>query len=60
MGIRPGAAAQRLHRDDKNHHARHTPTKSYHYEPRRDMLFVPGCDTTREIGATRVVPGSHL
>ncbi|KAL2219948.1 hypothetical protein M432DRAFT_631170 [Thermoascus aurantiacus ATCC 26904] len=56
MGIRPGAAAQRLHRDDKNHHARHTPTKSYHYEPRRDMLFVPGCDTTREIGATRVEP----
>jgi len=23
-------------------------------------LFVPGCDTTKEIGATRVVPGSHL
>ncbi|KAL2010337.1 hypothetical protein VTN00DRAFT_6144 [Thermoascus crustaceus] len=63
MDIRPGAAAQRLHRDDKNHHARHTPATSYHYSPHRDMLlglFVPGCDTTREIGATRVVPGSHL
>ncbi|KAJ9198542.1 hypothetical protein DTO027B5_3500 [Paecilomyces variotii] len=63
MDIRPGAAAQRLHRDDKNHHARHVRTSSYSYEPHRDMLlglFVPGCDTTKEIGATRVVPGSHL
>ncbi|KAL1846389.1 hypothetical protein Plec18170_009240 [Paecilomyces lecythidis] len=63
MDIRPGAAAQRLHRDDKNHHARHVRASSYTYEPHRDMLlglFVPGCDTSKEIGATRVVPGSHL
>ncbi|KAJ9295374.1 hypothetical protein DTO271G3_6197 [Paecilomyces variotii] len=63
MDIRPGATAQRLHRDDKNHHARHVRASSYSYEPHRDMLlglFVPGRDTTKEIGATRVVPGSHL
>ena len=33
------------------------------YHINRDMLlglFVPGCDTTREIGATRIVPGSQL
>jgi hypothetical protein len=61
MDIRPGAVAQKLHRDDKNHHIRHSPASTYHEN--RDMLlglFVPGCDTTREIGATRVVPGSHL
>jgi ectoine hydroxylase-related dioxygenase (phytanoyl-CoA dioxygenase family) len=61
MDIRPGAPAQRLHRDDKNHHARHAPASKYHKN--RDMLlglFVPGCDTFKEIGATRVVPGSHL
>lgn len=61
MDTRPGTAAQRLHRDDKNHHARHTAATVY--EKGRDMLiglFVPGCDTAKEIGATRVVPGSHL
>lgn len=61
MDINPGAKAQKLHRDDKNHHARHAKVETYHKN--RDMLlglFVPGCDTSREIGATRVVPGSHL
>lgn len=61
MDIRPGAPAQKLHRDDKNHHARHAKVQEYHEN--RDMLlglFVPGCDTTKEIGATRIVPGSHL
>ena len=61
MDIQPSTKAQKLHRDDKNHHARHPRVDSYH--PNRDMLlglFVPNCDTTREIGATRVVPGSHL
>lgn len=61
MDIRPGTAAQRLHRDDKNHHARHTAATSY--TKGRDMLlglFIPDCDTFRENGATRVVPGSHL
>ncbi|KAL4883193.1 hypothetical protein BJY04DRAFT_226661 [Aspergillus karnatakaensis] len=61
MDIRPGAQAQRLHRDDKNHHARHAKVSEYHEN--RDMLlglFVPGCDTSKEIGATRIIPGSHL
>ncbi|RAK77753.1 phytanoyl-CoA dioxygenase family protein [Aspergillus fijiensis CBS 313.89] len=61
MEIRPGANAQKLHRDDKNHHARHARVDAYHAN--RDMLlglFVPGCDTRRANGATRVVPGSHL
>lgn len=59
--IPPGTPAQGLHRDDKNHHARHTRGTSY--TKGRDMLlglFVPGCDTFRANGATRVVPGSHL
>ncbi|RDW78858.1 uncharacterized protein DSM5745_05710 [Aspergillus mulundensis] len=68
MAIQPGAKAQKLHRDDKNHHARHAPVTTYpdlksQNEGKRDMLlglFVPGCSTTKEIGATRVVPGSHL
>ncbi|KEF60819.1 uncharacterized protein A1O9_02381 [Exophiala aquamarina CBS 119918] len=59
--IPPGTPAQGLHRDDKNHHARHAAVQSY--ERRRDVLlglFVPGCNTTKANGATRVVPGSHL
>lgn len=59
--IPPGTPAQGLHRDDKNHHARHIQAESY--EKGRDVLlglFVPGCNTTKANGATRVVPGSHL
>ncbi|KAI2464469.1 hypothetical protein F4781DRAFT_412910 [Annulohypoxylon bovei var. microspora] len=59
--IPPGTPAQGLHRDDKNHHARHA--QASHYSRNRDMLlglFVPGCDTVRANGATRVIPGSHL
>ncbi|KAI2606994.1 uncharacterized protein GGS25DRAFT_522510 [Hypoxylon fragiforme] len=59
--IPPGTPAQGLHRDDKNHHARHAPATAY--APHRDVLlglFVPGCATARANGATRVVPGSHL
>lgn len=61
MDTRPGTVAQKLHRDDKNHHARHAAAEKY--ARNRDMLlglFVPGCDTYRANGATRVVPGSHL
>lgn len=61
MSSGPGTSAQKLHRDDKNHHARHAAASSY--TPNRDMLlglFVPGCDTTKANGATRVAPGSHL
>jgi ectoine hydroxylase-related dioxygenase (phytanoyl-CoA dioxygenase family) len=59
--IPAGTPAQGLHRDDKNHHARHT--KVHTYERNRDVLlglFVPACETTHANGATRVVPGSHL
>ncbi|KAI1404870.1 hypothetical protein F4819DRAFT_66501 [Hypoxylon fuscum] len=59
--IPPGTQAQGLHRDDKNHHARHV--EASRYSLNRDMLlglFVPGCDTFQANGATRVVPGSHL
>ncbi|KAL6245059.1 hypothetical protein RBB50_007834 [Rhinocladiella similis] len=59
--IPPGTPAQGLHRDDKNHHARHSKAESY--QKGRDMLlglFVPACDTSKANGATRVVPGSHL
>ncbi|KAJ9610796.1 hypothetical protein H2200_005573 [Cladophialophora chaetospira] len=59
--IPPGTPAQGLHRDDKNHHARHTQAESY--QKGRDILlglFIPGCDTNTANGATRVVPGSHL
>ncbi|OUM52178.1 hypothetical protein BVG19_g1342 [[Candida] boidinii] len=61
MDIRPGATGQRIHRDDKNHHARHV--KSDKYIKNNDVLFglmVPCCDTTVANGATRVIPGSHL
>ncbi|OTB01183.1 hypothetical protein M426DRAFT_14760 [Hypoxylon sp. CI-4A] len=61
MDSRPGCKAQRLHRDDKNHHARHAKTDKYYKG--RDMLlglFVPACDTFKANGATRIVPGSHL
>ncbi|XDG07263.1 hypothetical protein ABKA04_006878 [Annulohypoxylon sp. FPYF3050] len=59
--IPPGTSAQGLHRDDKNHHAHHPPATEY--SRNRDMLlglFVPGCDTMKANGATRVIPGSHL
>lgn len=61
MSSQPGSKPQELHRDDKNHHARHSPAAKY--TKGRDMLFglfVPSCDTSRANGATRVVPGSHL
>lgn len=61
MSSQPGCKAQQLHRDDKNHHARHA--KADKYTKGRDMLlgmFVPACDTFKANGATRIVPGSHL
>ncbi|EXJ87920.1 hypothetical protein A1O1_04847 [Capronia coronata CBS 617.96] len=59
--IPPGTPAQGLHRDDKNHHARHS--RADKYDKNRDMLlglFVPGCNTSKANGATRIAPGSHL
>lgn len=59
--ILPGTPPQGLHRDDKNHHWRHQ--KRDQYKRGQDVLlglFVPGIDTCRANGATRIVPGSHL
>ncbi|KAM5349169.1 hypothetical protein ACJ41O_008992 [Fusarium nematophilum] len=61
MSSQPGCKAQKLHRDDKNHHARHPKAEKWYRG--RDMLlglFVPACDTFKANGATRIVPGSHL
>lgn len=61
MSSQPGSSPQLLHRDDKNHHARHV--AATHYSRGRDVLlglFVPTCDTHVANGATRIVPGSHL
>lgn len=61
MSSQPGCKAQGLHRDDKNHHARHAQAEKYNKG--RDMLlglFVPDCDTFKANGATRIIPGSHL
>lgn len=61
MAIGPGGKAQRIHRDDKNHHATHM--KSDEYIMGNDVLLglmVPTCKTTVENAATQVIPGSHL
>lgn len=61
MSSQPGSQPQKLHRDDKNHHAKHS--RAEKYTRGRDMLlglFVPECDTFEANGATRIVPGSHL
>jgi ectoine hydroxylase-related dioxygenase (phytanoyl-CoA dioxygenase family) len=60
--IPPGTKKQGLHRDDKNHHWRRNGRISKYEKGREGMLglFVAGCDTTQQNGATRVVLGSHL
>ncbi|KAJ2903514.1 phytanoyl-CoA dioxygenase family protein [Zalerion maritima] len=63
IDVRPGAAAQRLHRDDKVHHADHDDMTEAGYKPGADVsisLLVPGVESTSENGATLVIPGSHL
>ena len=60
--IPPGTKRQGLHRDDKNHHWRRGERVEKYEKGREGLagLFVPGCDTHRGNGATRVVLGSHL
>jgi ectoine hydroxylase-related dioxygenase (phytanoyl-CoA dioxygenase family) len=63
MEIGPGAKAQRLHRDDKNHHVKHVDMTKTGYQLGADtgMAFlIPGVETTKENGATLAIPGSHL
>ncbi|KIX03720.1 uncharacterized protein Z518_07273 [Rhinocladiella mackenziei CBS 650.93] len=61
FSIGPGARDQALHRDDMIHHRDHRAIAKR--EMGRDAgigLFVAGKKTTRQNGATRFIPGSHL
>jgi len=63
MEIGPGGKAQRLHRDDKNHHVDHFDQTKSGYRIGSDVsmsFLIPGVATTVENGATQVIPGSHL
>ncbi|KAK5121560.1 hypothetical protein LTR85_004732 [Meristemomyces frigidus] len=61
FSIGPGARAQVLHRDDSNHHQALSAVAEH--ELGRDTgigLFVAAKKTTKQNGATRFIPGSHL
>lgn len=63
FSIRPGAKNQELHRDDMIHHNRLEAITAKEYKVGRDTgigYFVAGKKTTKENGATRFIPGSHL
>lgn len=63
FAIQPGAKDQVLHRDDGNSHNIIPEITEDQYTPARDEtigLFVAGSKTTRQNGATRFVPRSHL
>ena len=63
FAIQPGAKDQVLHRDDGNSHNIIPEITEDQYAPARDDtigLFVAGSKTTRQNGATRFVPRSHL
>jgi len=61
--VQPGAADQPLHRDDMQWHQKLPAITPEQYERGRDVsitLFVAGRRLTKENGATRWCPGSHL
>ncbi|KAI9793231.1 MAG: hypothetical protein M1816_000652 [Peltula sp. TS41687] len=63
FSIGPGAKAQVLHRDDLIHHTYHPAAAAATHTLGRDNgigFFVAGKKSTRQNGATRFVPGSHL
>lgn len=63
MEIGPGGKPQRLHRDDKNYHVDHLDQTQTGYRFGSDVMMafmMPGVKTTKESGATMVIPGSHL
>lgn len=61
FSIGPGARDQALHRDDQIHH-NYQPAVAKHHLGRDAGIgfFVAGKKTTKENGATRFIPGSHL
>ncbi|KAI8934780.1 hypothetical protein NX059_008467 [Plenodomus lindquistii] len=61
FSVGPGTKAQGLHRDDDIYHTQH-PAAQLHHLGRDTMLclFVAGKPCTKQNGATRIVPGSHL
>ncbi|KAJ5895361.1 phytanoyl-CoA dioxygenase family protein [Penicillium taxi] len=59
----PGNVPQRLHRDDLDHHHKRPAITPEQYDIERDStinMFVAGTRATKENGATRFIPGSHL
>ncbi|TKA69372.1 hypothetical protein B0A55_06163 [Friedmanniomyces simplex] len=57
FNVGPRAPRQRLHRDDNIHDTKHE-----RFDIRKVSQFaclIAGCETTRENGATMVIPGSH-
>jgi ectoine hydroxylase-related dioxygenase (phytanoyl-CoA dioxygenase family) len=62
FSVGPGAKAQVLHRDDIIHHTYPAAAVTTHTLGRDNGIgfFVAGKKSTRQNGATRFVPGSHL
>ena len=61
FSIGPGAKAQVLHRDDIIHHNYHGAAASHTLGRDTGLgFFVAGKKSSRQNGATRFVPGSHL
>jgi ectoine hydroxylase-related dioxygenase (phytanoyl-CoA dioxygenase family) len=62
FSVQPGTTAQGLHRDDDIYHTWHPASKEHHHQGRDTMLcfFVASSKCTRENGATRIIPSSHL
>jgi ectoine hydroxylase-related dioxygenase (phytanoyl-CoA dioxygenase family) len=63
FSIWPGAKKQALHRDDIIHHNTLTEITASEYTFGRDVgigYFIAGKRATRQNGATRFIPGSHL
>ncbi|KAJ5904764.1 phytanoyl-CoA dioxygenase family protein [Penicillium subrubescens] len=59
----PGGEAQKLHRDDMGHHNHLPRIAPEEYAIGRDTgvgIFVAATHTSKENGATRFIPGSHL
>lgn len=57
LEIGPDGKAQRLHRDDKNHHTEHLDQTKTGYRIGSDLacaFLIPGIETTYENGATLV------